>query len=148
MNSILNTAAALALVAGFGTHAFAQGAPSAATGARTTSIAAQAAAQVAPQAAAPSLLGGSTSGRALKWTGAGLFVGGMGVAIYGFLNNENGEYPEFGEFSATSTSLGVAGITTAFAGGALMAIGHRMSRMAPDIQAGPGRLAVSKRMSW
>jgi hypothetical protein len=91
---------------------------------------------------------GSPSGRALKWAGAGLFVGGMGVAIYGFLNNKNGQYPEFGEFSATSTSLGAAGITAAFAGGALMALGHRMSRISPDIQAGAGHFAVSKRVAW
>lgn len=109
----------------------------------------EAAAQVGT-ASTPSLQLPSSSGarKGLMWTGAGLFAGGMGVAIYGFLNNENGEFPEFGEANATNKALGAAGITAAFAGGALMFLGQRISRHAPNVQAGPGRFAVSKRVSW
>lgn len=92
--------------------------------------------------------GGSPSGKALMWTGAGVFMGGMGVALYGFLNNKNGAYPGFGEATATDSRLGGAGLAAAFAGGALMAIGHKVSRYAPDVQVGVGRFAVSKRIEW
>jgi hypothetical protein len=106
-------------------------------------------AQVGSGPAAPTQMsGGSPSGRALMWTGAGVFAGGMGVAIYGFLNNQNGQFPEFGEATATNSRLGGAGIAAAFAGGAMMAIGHRISRHAPDVKIGVGSFEVSKRVSW
>lgn len=119
-----------------------------------TSLAVPAAAQQAP--AASSQIGtsqmppqlGSPSGKTLVWTGAGVFMGGMGMAIYGFLNNKNGVYPEFGEATATNVRLGGAGIGMAFAGGALMALGHRISRHSPDIQIGMKQVTVSKKISW
>lgn len=144
MKKVLNMAVALALIFGVSSSAYAQSVPAA-----TPSIAAQASAQIAAQGAPSEMIGGgSPSGRALVWTGGALFIGGMGTAIYGFLNNKNGEFPQFGEATATDKKLGGAGLGIAFAGGALMALGHRMSRMAPDVQAGPGHFKVSKRVSW
>jgi hypothetical protein len=127
------------LMFGLGTPAFAQDAPT-----RSSPISAQIANQAVPGA----LSGSRPSGQALVWTGAGVFVAGMGTAIYGFLNNSNGEFPEFGEAAATNTRVGAAGLTAAFAGGALMFLGHRISRTAPDIQVGVGRFSVSKQISW
>jgi hypothetical protein len=89
-----------------------------------------------------------TSAKALKWTGTGLFVAGMGVAVFGFVNNQNGEFPEFGEATASNKKLGAAGITAAFAGGALMAISQRISRHAPDMKVGVKSFEITKRMSW
>jgi hypothetical protein len=131
------------LVLGLGTPAFAQNAP-----ALPTSLRAQAAQIGAGQAMPSEMSAGSPSGKALVYTGGGLFLAGMGTAIYGFLNNKNGEFPEFGEAEATDSRLGAAGLGVAFAGGALMAIGHKISRQAPDIQVGVGRFSVSKRVSW
>lgn len=128
------------LVLGLGTPAFAQDAPSS-----TTPLSAQVGSgQTRPM----QMSGPGPSGKALVWTGAGIFAAGMGTAIYGFLNNRNGEFPGFGEAEATSTTLGSAGIAAAFAGGALMFLGHRISRHAPDVQVGVDRFAVSKRLSW
>lgn len=150
MKTVLRTAVATALVVSVGVApAFAQHAPETTSPAPAVrSIAAQAAEAGAQMGVQQFPGAGSPSGRALMWTGAGLFVGGMGVAVYGFLNNKNGEFPEFGEFSATSTSVGAAGIVTAFAGGALMAFGHKMSRQAPDIQIGVGQFGISKKVTW
>ncbi len=130
------------LVLAVGTPAFAQNAPSTAAAMRAQ------AAEMATQSVPSGMSGSNPSGRAVMWTGAGVFVTGLGVAVYGFLNNQNGEYPGFGEADATDSKLGAAGISVAFAGGALMAIGHRMSRYAPDVQVGVDRFGVSKKVSW
>lgn len=143
MKKFVSILVAMGLMLTVSTPAFAQNAP----GTPSTSLRAQAAQIGAAQAMSPEM-GGSPSGKALVWTGAGLFLAGMGTAIYGFLNNTNGEFPEFGEAEATNTNLGVAGLGVAFAGGALMALGNRISRQAPDIQVGVGRFAVSKNVSW
>ena len=130
-----------ALVAGVATPAFADDRP---VGEPAGGVRAQAGATQLPAA----MSGGGPSGKALMWTGAGAFMGGMGVALYGFLNNQNGEFPEFGEATATDKKLGGAGLAVAFAGGAMMAIGHKISKQAPDIQVGVGRFSVIKRVSW
>jgi hypothetical protein len=57
------------------------------------------------------------------WAGTSLFVGGMGVALYGYLNNQNGEFPEFGEATSTNKGLGTAGLVTAFIGGTILFLG-------------------------
>jgi hypothetical protein len=145
MKRLVNMFVACGLVVGLGTPAFAQDVPASTV---PTSLRVQAMQIGAGQAMPVEMSGGSPSGKALVWTGGAIFMAGMGTAIYGFLNNSNGEFPEFGEAEATNTRLGVAGLTTAFAGGALMAIGHRMSRQVPDIQVGVGRFAVSRRVSW
>jgi hypothetical protein len=150
MTRIRTTFVIASLVMTLGTSAFAQNAstPRAVASEPRPSLRAQAAAQIGPQAPPPAMSGASPSGRALTVTGAGMFIGGMGVALYGFLNNKNGEFPEFGEATATNSKLGGAGLGVAFAGGALMALGHRMSRMSPDIQVGPGTVAIGKRVAW
>src|SRR5687768_2648635 len=55
--------------------------------------------------------------KAYLWSGAALFVGGMALAINGFLNNSNGDFPTFGEASATNVKMGAAGLAAAFTGG-------------------------------
>ena len=141
MKKVVSILVAMGLVMVVGTPAFAQNAPG-----TSMSIRAQAARIGASQAMASDM--SSPSGKAVMVSGAALFLGGMGVAIYGFLNNKNGEFPEFGEAEATDSRLGATGLGVAFAGGALMAIGHRMSRVAPDIQVGVNRFSVSKKLSW
>lgn len=145
MKKLVSMLVVSGLVLGVGTPAFAQEAPTAAV---PTSLRAQAAQIGAGQAMPAEMMTGNPSGKALIWTGGGLFLAGMGTAIYGFLNNSNGEFPEFGEAEATNTKVGATGLGVAVAGGALLALGHRLSRQAPDIQVGVGRFSVTKRVSW
>jgi hypothetical protein len=108
---------------------------------------------VEQQAAAPD---GESSGKpaapVLKWTGRGLFVGGMAVGLYGFINDKNGTYSEFGEASSSNKHLGAAGLSAAFAGGVLMLLGThhggvKSSRL-PSVSAAPGGLSISKNVTW
>ena len=85
--------------------------------------------------------------KALMWTGAGLFVGGMIVGLTAFINNENGEFAEFGEANAVNKELGTVGLATAFGGGVLMFLGSRPSNSS-SATAGIGRVGVSKKVSW
>ena len=85
--------------------------------------------------------------KALVWTGAALFVGGMALGLTAFINNENGEFSEFGEANAVNKQLGAAGLVTAFGGGALMFLGSRPSN-SPSVTAGIGRVSVAKKVSW
>jgi hypothetical protein len=82
------------------------------------------------------------------WGGAILFAAGIGTAFYGFLNNTHGPHPTFGEATATNVKLGSAGIVTAFAGGMLLLVGERHSRRSPSVTFGPGRMTLSKQLSW
>ena len=111
MKKVVSILVAMGLVMVVGTPAFAQNAPG-----TSMSIRAQAAQIGASQAMASDM--SSPSGKAVMVSGAALFLGGMGVAIYGFLNNKNGEFPEFGEAEATDSRLGATGLGVAFAGGA------------------------------
>jgi hypothetical protein len=90
---------------------------------------------------------GSTSS-AYLWPGATLFVGGLAVAINGFLNNSNGEFPEFGEADSTNIKMGAAGLAAAFGGGLLLFLGKERAGRAPSLIVGPGRLQVTHRLSW
>src|SRR5262245_39221745 len=104
-----------------------------------------AAAQAAqPQEQAPS----RPMPKAYLWIGSALFIGGMSLGIYGFLNNRNGSFPEPDEANAVNKNLGVAGLITAFGGGALLAIGAHRARNAPSITLAPKRLSVSKQITW
>ena len=85
--------------------------------------------------------------KAAMWVGSALFVGGMGVGLYAFMNNKNGEFSEFGEANAVNKKLGAAGVSAAFAGGILMFLGSRAKR-APSVTVGAGQVTVSKRISW
>ena len=82
------------------------------------------------------------------WPGAGLFVGGMAVAIHGFLNNRNGQFPEFGEADSTNVKMGAAGLAAAFGGGLLLFLGKERGKHAASLTAGPGRIVIAKRLDW
>jgi hypothetical protein len=91
----------------------------------------------------------SRSSKPLIWTGAALFVGGMTVGLFAFINNQNGEFSEFGEANAVNKKLGAAALATAFAGGALIFVGsHRGARRSPQVTVGAGQVTVSKQVSW
>lgn len=105
---------------------------------------AAAAAQSAAAAPAPP----ATGNKALQFTGAALFVGGMTTGLVAFLNNKNGKYPEFGEADAVNKKLGAAGIFTAFGGGLVMFMGSRAGKKVPSLSIAPGRFSVGKAVSW
>jgi len=82
------------------------------------------------------------------WAGSALFVGGMAVGIYGFLNNKNGSVPGLDECCATNKPLGAAGLGLAFAGGTILFLGHRQANKSASLTFGPGKMTLSKRMTW
>jgi hypothetical protein len=88
----------------------------------------------------------------LVWGGTALFVTGMTVGLFAFINNENGEFAEFGEANAVNKELGTIGLATAFVGGTMMFLGtHRRgtpANRAPSVTFGAGRVKVSKHVSW
>jgi hypothetical protein len=87
--------------------------------------------------------------KVLEYAGVGLFIGGMTVGLMAFMNNTNGEFAEFGEANAVNKKLGAAGLCIAFAGGALVYLGHsRAAKSAPDVTVAPGLMKVSKKISW
>jgi hypothetical protein len=90
----------------------------------------------------------SAGSKALMVTGAGLFVGGMAVGLFAFMNNTNGEFAEFGEADAVDKKLGAAGLSAAFVGGVLVFLGHNRAKNAPSVTVGPGQVKVSKQISW
>ena len=108
----------------------------------------RAAAEKAAQQAAPTM---TTQPRStvMKWTGLGLFVGGMSVGLYSFIHNQNGSYAEFGEADAVNKKLGAASLAAAFAGGALLFVGTRKVPAAmPDVKVNPSSVSVTKQLSW
>ena len=87
----------------------------------------------------------------LVWGGAALFVTGMTVGLFAFIDNENGEFAEFGEANAVNKQLGTIGLVTAFAGGTMMFLGSHnraAANRAPSITVGGGKVKVSKHVSW
>ena len=108
----------------------------------------RAAAEKAAQQAAPTMTTEPRS-NVMKWTGLGLFVGGMSVGLYSFIHNKNGSYSEFGEADAVNKKLGAASLAAAFAGGALLFAGTRKAPAAmPDVKVGPSAVSVTKQLSW
>ena len=103
----------------------------------------KAAQQPQPQERAPS----KGTSKPLVWTGAALFVGGMTFGLYSFINNKNGSFSEFGEANAVNKKAGAAGLATAFGGGVLMFLGSHRSN-SPSVTVAPGRMSVSKHVSW
>jgi hypothetical protein len=80
--------------------------------------------------------------------GSALFVGGMALAVYGFLHTKGGEFVA-GEVSKESNAkLGGAGLALAGLGGAVLYLGSQHAKSAPSITVGAGRVAVSKQVSW
>ena len=93
----------------------------------------------------------NTHSKPLVWGGTALFVTGMTVGLFAFINNENGEFAEFGEANAVNKELGTIGLATAFVGGTMMFLGtHRRgaANRAPSVTVGAGRVKVSKHVSW
>jgi hypothetical protein len=86
--------------------------------------------------------------RPYLWAGSALFVGGMAVGIYAFLNNKNGSFPEFGEAEAVNTKLGVAGLATAFAGGTILFLGSRRAGAAPSVTISASGAKITKIVTW
>jgi hypothetical protein len=105
---------------------------------------------VESEAEQPQPLKTPSSKNGLFWAGTAMFVAGMGVGLYGFINDKNGKYSEFGEANSENKHLGAAGLSVAFAGGALMFLGSRQGHLkaAPSIAVGRHALAVTKRVSW
>lgn len=82
------------------------------------------------------------------WPGSALFVGGMALAVYGFLHTKGGDFVS-GEVSKESkTEIGGAGLTLAGLGGAVLYLGSQHAKRAPSITVGAGRITVSKHVSW
>jgi hypothetical protein len=131
----LRTAVAALLVLGLATSAFA--------GDLQQSVAKAAQQQPPTQQKAPS----KGPSKALVWTGAALFVGGMTFGLYSFINNTNGRFAEFGEANAVNKKAGAAGLATAFGGGVLMFLGSHRSN-SPSVTIGAGGVKVSKQISW
>ena len=130
----LRTALASLLILGLSTSAFA--------GDLAASIA-----KAAQQEQTPSRKSGSS--KALIYTGAGMFIGGMTVGLFAFINNTNGDFAEFGEANAVNKKLGSAALCIAFAGGALVYLGHsRAAKSMPAVTVAPGQLKVFKKISW
>jgi hypothetical protein len=90
----------------------------------------------------------SGSSKALVYTGAGLFIGGMTVGLLAFMNNTNGKFAEFGEANAVDKKLGAAGLLTAFGGGVLVYLGHERGQRMPAVTVAPGQMKISKQISW
>ena len=80
------------------------------------------------------------------WGGTAMFAGGMAYGLFQFINNENGSYSEFGEATATNKAAGTVGMSVAFAGGALMLLGHHKSL--PSLTFGAKAVRVSKKVTW
>ena len=85
--------------------------------------------------------------KALVWAGSALFVGGMTLGLYSFINNTNGGFAEFGEANAVKKKVGAAGLATAFGGGVLIFAGSHRSK-SPSVTVGVGGVKVSKQISW
>ena len=109
------------------------------------SVAAAAAAKSSTQETG--MKSGIGSGKAMTWAGGALFATGMTYGLFQFINNKNGGYAEFGEAAATNKKAGAAGLSMAFAGGALMLLGHHAGRM-PSVAVGAKSLGLAKRVSW
>jgi len=109
--------------------------------AAATSAAADDAAQETPMKPA------GTGRKTLVWGGTAMFVGGMTYGLFEFINNKNGSYSEFGEATATNKKAGAAGLSIAFAGGALMLLGKHAASM-PSVTVGAKGVGLSKKVSW
>jgi hypothetical protein len=80
--------------------------------------------------------------------GTSLFVAGMAIGLYGFINNKNGDFSEFGEAQSSNKPLGAIGLSAAFAGGTLMFLGRHRARHAPSVSMGADGVSVAKTISW
>jgi hypothetical protein len=89
------------------------------------------------------------AGKALVYSGAAVFAGGMATALFGFIRSGNGEFARFGEATSRNKPLGAAGLAAAFAGGTMMFLGSRAGRFAPSaVTVSSSGLAVEKMVTW
>jgi len=86
--------------------------------------------------------------RVYLWSGAALFAGGMAVAMSGFLNNRNGEFPEFGEADSTNIAMGAAGLAAAVGGGMVLFLGKKRVGRVSSVVAVPGRVSAAAKFVW
>lgn len=100
------------------------------------------------QAARPAATAQQSMPKIYLWSGAALFAGGMVVAMNGFLNNRNGEFPEFGEAESTNVAMGAAGLATAVGGGMLLLLGKKHAARMSSVSVAPGRVSAAARLSW
>jgi len=101
-------------------------------------------AAAAQQAAPPPAM---KSNKVATLGGAALFVTGMTIGLTAFINNQNGDYSEFGEADAVNKPLGAAGIGMAFAGGLMMYLGTKSSHL-PSVTVQRNGVSVGKKLSW
>ena len=85
--------------------------------------------------------------KAMLWSGSALFAGGMAYGLFEFINNKNGSYSEFGEAAATNKKAGAAGLSVAFAGGAMMLLSKHGKSM-PSLTFGAKTIGLAKKVSW
>jgi len=100
------------------------------------------------QAARPAATSQQPMPKAYLWSGAALFAGGMAVAMNGFLNNRNGEFPEFGEADSTNVAMGAAGLAAAVGGGMLLFLGKKRAAHVSSVTVQPGRLSAAAKLVW
>jgi hypothetical protein len=108
-------------------------------------------AKAAQQQQTPAPQSASGGSKALMWTGGLMFAGGMVVGLFGFIDNQNGEFTEFGEkgeANAVNKALGAAGLSAAFAGGLLMYAGSHRAQRLPTVVIGRDRVRLVKRFAW
>ena len=87
--------------------------------------------------------------KAFLWPGAALVVGGMTMALYGFLHTSGGEFVTSGVVDEKNTPLGVSGFVVAGAGAALLFFGSKKAaKNAPAITFASGGVKVVKKVSW
>ena len=85
--------------------------------------------------------------KAYLWTGSALVVTGMVMTVYGFLHTSGGEFVSGQVSKESKTELGGAGLAIVGVGGAILFFGSR-AKSAPSITMAPGRMTVSKHISW
>ncbi|MEQ1911102.1 MAG: hypothetical protein ABMA15_19940 [Vicinamibacterales bacterium] len=85
--------------------------------------------------------------KAMVLGGSVLFAGGMAYGLFEFINNKNGSYSEFGEAAATNKKAGAAGLSIAFAGGAMMLLGKH-GKSLPSLTFGAKTVGLAKKVSW
>ncbi len=81
------------------------------------------------------------------WTGGALVVTGIAMAVYGFLHTSGGDFVSGQVSTESNTKLGCAGLAVLGAGGAILFFGSKANK-APSITMAPGRMTVSKHISW
>jgi len=96
----------------------------------------------------PETSDGKPMPKSYLWTGTAMFVGGMAVGVYAFLNNRNGDFPGINEATATNKPLGAAGLCVAFAGGTILFLGQRKAKQSAELKIVPGGVAVAKLVTW